>query len=314
MSNEIIVHDDYGLGIIASNTHDLHLFEDFCRTNFLPISKEHCFVASACDQTMIDRYLLTGIDHVHLEYAMIILLRYVEYTQLSSFIYPQQLSIQTKVYNYSLQILIENVDQSNDEFLTIIRSRLLGEQFIDDHDDHASVPSWPSPRQPQFVSIFPSIEIACWPMIRRRDLKRFRQDLGVTHVLTLLNDNEVNQTNICQQIQSAGMISLHIPIDGADLSVYTSSKRTRDILIERMPSILDLLLRRTHETQPIKMLIHCSAGLHRTGTIAYVILRLCHFTMDQALLIIHRTRAITARQVAKKRIDAAETYLLGNIL
>jgi protein tyrosine/serine phosphatase len=61
------------------------------------------------------------------------------------------------------------------------------------------------------------------------------------------------------------------------------------------------------------MIIHCSAGLHRTGTITYLLLRLCHFSIDQALLIISRTRAITARQVGHKRIDAAEYNFLKKI-
>jgi protein-tyrosine phosphatase len=61
------------------------------------------------------------------------------------------------------------------------------------------------------------------------------------------------------------------------------------------------------------MIIHCSAGLHRTGTITYLLLRFCHFSIDEALLIINRTRAITTRQVGKKRIDAAEYNLLQKL-
>ncbi|CAF3366557.1 unnamed protein product [Rotaria sp. Silwood2] len=103
--------------------------------------------------------------------------------------------------------------------------------------------------------------------------------------------------------------SLHIPIAGAELSIFTSSQATIDILIERLPAIRNLLLNSTI-TKPVKMIIHCAAGLHRIGTITYLLLSLCHFTSDQALLIINRTRAITARQVGQKRINAAEYNLL----
>ena len=89
---------------------------------------------------------------------------------------------------YQLKILRQDENESNEEFLTKIRHNLLGEIFIIDHDDHASIPSLPAPKQPQFVSIFPHTQIACWPLPRRRDLNRFRQDLGVTHILTLLNN------------------------------------------------------------------------------------------------------------------------------
>ncbi len=82
--------------------------------------------------------------------------------------------------------------------------------------------------------------------------------------------------------------------------------------MERLPAVRDLLLNSTVE-KPVKMIIHCSAGLHRTGTITYLLLRLCHFDFNRALLIINRTRAITARQVGRKRIDAAENHLLPKI-
>jgi len=309
---KLIENEDFGLGIIAENEEDLQSFQQFCSQYFLPISKENCHISSICNQTMIDRYLTTGINHLRSEYAMIILLKNVQYTELSSLLYEKEFSLNNKLYKYQLKILIQNENQSNEEFITNIRHHLLGEIFSIDHDDHASIPSLTAPKQPQFISIFPHSQIACWPLPRRRDLNRFRQDLGVTHILTLLNQNEINHTNISNLIESAGIKSLHIPIEGADLSVYTSSQTTIDILIERLPSIRDLLLNSTITT-PVKMIIHCSAGLHRTGTITYLLLRLCQFNIDQALLIINRTRAITARQVGKKRIDAAEYNLLKNI-
>lgn len=305
-------NDDFGLGIIAESESDLQAFKELCRTNFLPVSTTNCLVSSTCTPTMIDQYLVTGIDSLHLEYAMIILLNNVQHQDLPALSYPQTLTLNKKIYSYSLQVLREDECQSKEELFTKIRTQLLGEQFIDNHHDHASVPTLPSPRQPQFVAISPHSRIACSGMPRRRDLTRFQQEFGLTHVLTLLNADEIKKSNICRLVESAGMTSLHVPIDGAEVSVFTSSKKTADVLIERLPAIRDLLLNSTHEA-PVKMLIHCAAGLHRTGTITYLLLRLCHFSADQALLIIHRTRAITARQVAQKRIDAAESHLLGQI-
>jgi protein-tyrosine phosphatase len=309
---KLIENEDFGLGIIAENEEDLQSFQKFCLKYFLPFSKGNCYVSSICNQNMIDQYLTTGINHLHSEYAMIILLKNVQYNELSSLLYDKEFSSNNRLYKYQLKILIQNENESYEELRTNIRDKLLSELFFIDHDDHASIPSLPAPKEPQFVSIFPHSQIACWPLPRRRDLNRFQQDLGVTHILTLMNSKEINQTNICNLIESAGIKSLHIPIEGADLSVYTSSQTTVDILIEQLPSIRDLLLNSTI-TQPVKMIIHCSAGLHRTGTITYLLLRYCHFSTDQALLIINRTRAITARQVGKKRIDAAEYNLLQKL-
>jgi protein-tyrosine phosphatase len=313
LDDKLIENEDFGLGIIAENKEDLQLFQEYSLKNFLPISKANCHISSICNQMMIDHYLTTGINHLRSEYAMIILLKNVQYIEPSLISYEKEFSLNNRLYKYQLKILGQNENESYEELLTKIRHHLLGEIFSIDHDDHASIPSLPAPKQPQFVSIFPHTQIACWPLPRRRDLNRLQQDLGVTHILTLLNHNEINQTQICNHIESAGIQSLQVPIEGADLSVYTSSQTTIDILMERLPAIRDLLLNSTI-TNPVKMIIHCSAGLHRTGTITYLLLRLCHFNVDQALLIINRTRAITARQVGKKRIDAAEYNLLQKIL
>ncbi|CAF4589016.1 unnamed protein product [Rotaria sp. Silwood1] len=307
--DKLIENENFGLGIIAETKEDLQLFQEICLKNFLPISKNNCHISLECNQNIIEYYLTTGINYLHSEYAMIVLLKNVQYSELSSLLYQKEFSLNNKLYTYHLRILIQNNNESQEELITKILNNLLSEVFFIDHDDHASIPSLPAPKQPQFVSISSYSQIACWPLPRRRDLKRFRQDLGVTHIFTLLNNNEIKQTNICNHIKSADIESLHVPIAGAEISIFTSSQATIDLLMEQLPTIRDLLLNSTITT-PVKMIIHCAAGLHRTGTITYLLLRLCHFTSNQALLIINRTRAITARQVGKKRIDAAEYNLL----
>jgi protein-tyrosine phosphatase len=244
--------------------------------------------------------------------VIIILLKNVQPIEASLRSIEKEFSLNNRIYKYQLKILHQNEHETHEDLLIKIRENLLGEIFVVDHDDHASIPSLPAPKQPQFVSIFPHTQIACWPLPRRRDLNRFQQDLGVTHILTLLNQKEISNSNICHHIQSAGIQSLHIQIEGAELSVFQSPS-TIDLLIERLPAIRDLLLNSTEE-KPVKMIIHCAAGLHRTGTISYLLLRLCHFDINRSLLIINRTRAITARQVGKKRIDVAENELLPKIL
>ena len=123
----------------------------------------------------------------------------VEYTRknfdtIIKHIHTKEFSYNSKLYTYQLQILVQNENETHEELVTRIRHRLLTEIFVTDHDDYASIPSLPAPKQPQFVSILPYVQIACWHLPRRRDLNRFRQDLGVTHILTLLNQNEVNQS------------------------------------------------------------------------------------------------------------------------
>ncbi|CAF3366566.1 unnamed protein product, partial [Rotaria sp. Silwood2] len=179
--DKLIGNENFGLSIIAETEEDLQLFQEICLKNFLPISKNNCHTSLQCNQSMIDYYLTTGVNYLRSEYVMIILLKNVQYTELSSLSYEKEFSLNNKLYKYYLRILIQNVNESKEELVTKILYNLLGEVFITNHDDHASIPSLPAPKQPQFVSISSYSQIACWPLPRRRDLKRFQQDLGVTH-------------------------------------------------------------------------------------------------------------------------------------
>jgi len=308
--NKCVENGEFGLAVIATNENDLKEFQDLAENNFLPISKRNCRILSSLTNDFIDEYLQTGVNHLRSEYAMIILLKHVQTLTISN---EKTFTYNNRKYKYQLKIVQQDESASNDEFLTKIRQEILGDIFSIDHDDHASIPSLPAPKQPQFVSIFPHTQIACSALPGRRDLKIYQQDLGITHILTLLNAKEVKNNNICSYVESIGITSIHLPIEGAELSVYTSSQATVDVLRDRLPMIIDLLSNSTKE-KPVKMLVHCAAGLHRTGTITYLLLRFCRFTIDQSLLIINRTRSITARQVGKKRIDAVEYVLRPKLL
>ncbi|UJR15650.1 hypothetical protein I4U23_002586 [Adineta vaga] len=154
-------NEDYGFGIIAENQEDLESFQEFCSKNFLPISKENCHVSSVCNQDMINHYQSTGINHLRSEYAMFIILKNVRYSQSLSFIDEKQFSLNNKVYIYQLKILLQDTNETNEEFLKKIRQQLLGEIFVIDRNDHESIPSLPSPKEPQFVAILPYTQIAC---------------------------------------------------------------------------------------------------------------------------------------------------------
>jgi protein-tyrosine phosphatase len=48
--------------------------------------------------------------------------------------------------------------------------------------------------------------------------------------------------------------------------------------------------------------IHCSAGTHRTGMIAYAFLRYIHFSREDAISHLHAMRAITGDGVGDHRL------------
>eukprot|EP00397_Hematodinium_sp_SG-2012_P053099 GEMP01063181.1.p1 GENE.GEMP01063181.1~~GEMP01063181.1.p1 ORF type:complete len:250 (+),score=48.81 GEMP01063181.1:343-1092(+) len=62
-----------------------------------------------------------------------------------------------------------------------------------------------------------------------------------------------------------------------------------------------------------KVLVHCSAGIHRTGIFAYWIFRALGHDQEAIPDLIRTLRPITAERVGKRRIDEAEIkfHLLG---
>ena len=64
-------------------------------------------------------------------------------------------------------------------------------------------------------------------------------------------------------------------------------------------------------------LIHCAAGLHRTGTLGYAILRLASpetLSREEAYLALKTLREDTWKHVGDWRIDVAERHLVKPIL
>ncbi|WP_018724246.1 protein-tyrosine phosphatase family protein [Salinispora fenicalii] len=55
-----------------------------------------------------------------------------------------------------------------------------------------------------------------------------------------------------------------------------------------------------------RVVIHCSAGIHRTGMFTYALLRACDLDADEAMLTLTRLRAVTADGVGEHRLAWAE--------
>eukprot|EP01124_Arcella_intermedia_P016481 TRINITY_DN230_c0_g1_i1.p1 TRINITY_DN230_c0_g1~~TRINITY_DN230_c0_g1_i1.p1 ORF type:complete len:204 (+),score=45.15 TRINITY_DN230_c0_g1_i1:23-634(+) len=58
-----------------------------------------------------------------------------------------------------------------------------------------------------------------------------------------------------------------------------------------------------------KVLIHCAAGLHRTGMMSFCLLRYLGLSYQDALEKIRLARPITAEQVGEKRLMLGEVFL-----
>ena len=123
-----------------------------------------------------------------------------------------------------------------------------------------------------------------------RDFKHLRES-GCTHVVTLLKESE-SALKIGNQTRNAGMEWVWVPVPNGNYPQGEVHER----LLNAMPHLSQLL------DEGNSLLIHCSAGIHRTGTVAYGLLRWRGVEREEAMRIIHEMRKETAEGMMEKRM------------
>ncbi len=123
-----------------------------------------------------------------------------------------------------------------------------------------------------------------------KKLRELLAETGCTRVVSLLSTSESRKQESAYRIR--------LPLDGADPPGP-----------ERTPEVLALFEKMTAElTGGGKLYLHCSAGLHRTGMIAYAYLRHLGFTRPQAVAKITELRELTAKQLRTPRWRWGEQF------
>jgi protein-tyrosine phosphatase len=122
------------------------------------------------------------------------------------------------------------------------------------------------------------------------DFSRLRQ-IGCTHVVTLLKESE-HAEKYGNMTKNAGLNWIWLPVPNGNYPEGEVHKR----LIQAMPQLSQLL------DEGGSLLIHCSAGIHRTGTVAYGLLRWRGVERDEAMRIIGEIRILTAEGMMEKRM------------
>lgn len=121
--------------------------------------------------------------------------------------------------------------------------------------------------------------------------------LGVTDMVTLL----------CAREQPFGLERLangieadwhHFPIDGGHLDTLAK------VELDRLFLTFDQI---TQAKDDAIIYVHCSAGIHRTGFVAYLLQRRKGLSPDDARQKLGELRPVTADQVGEERLALAET-------
>jgi protein-tyrosine phosphatase len=123
--------------------------------------------------------------------------------------------------------------------------------------------------------------LALWHRPARRDLAALR-DAGVTHLVTLLSDREGARA-IGEQAKAVRLNWVWLPLQGAT-EPEADVRPTLDEGLANLSHLLDA---------GRSLLIHCSAGIHRTGMFAYALLRRRGLSRNNALATIEQARPHT---------------------
>jgi hypothetical protein len=123
--------------------------------------------------------------------------------------------------------------------------------------------------------------LALWHRPGRRLFDAIR-DAGCSHLVTLLCERE-GASQIGEAAQAAGLAWRWLPMSNSEEPIGAARTALEHGLAE-LSTLLD---------EGRSLVIHCSAGIHRTGMIAYALLRCRDHTRDQAITIIGQARAHT---------------------
>jgi protein-tyrosine phosphatase len=123
-----------------------------------------------------------------------------------------------------------------------------------------------------------------------RDLPALRA-AGATHLVTLLAEKEGAQ-QLGAAAQRAGLAWIWVPLVGAAVPEATRDHELRRVLRE----LCELL------TAGSRVVVHCSAGIHRTGMFGYALLRQFGLDPDVARQRLTDLRQLTADGVGDARL------------
>jgi hypothetical protein len=112
---------------------------------------------------------------------------------------------------------------------------------------------------------------------------------GVTDVVTLLRADEIRYP-MGDSCETLGMGWHHLPLSGRRLEAKADVAS-----LERMGEVAALLGREPGR----RVVVHCAAGMHRTGVSLYLIARCAGLTPSGSVQLIEQARGLTARELVR---------------
>jgi protein-tyrosine phosphatase len=147
-------------------------------------------------------------------------------------------------------------------------------------------------------------KICCHGRPSTKDITIFKEKYGVNYIISLLNQNEKPEEieKMCLDNQISWEL---IEVNGANYIKKSENKK----IISKLLNLYEKLL-----SEEIILFVHCAAGIHRTGTIIYTLLRMFGEDRNSAYNILGEIRKETKNKVGDFRIKLAEEKLVSVIL
>jgi predicted protein tyrosine phosphatase len=136
--------------------------------------------------------------------------------------------------------------------------------------------------------------------------KQFHDKNQITDIVCLLNEKE-DSSKFAEYALKAGVTWHWLPLQGASIS-YLSGKETQILIIQMAQDVVDLIKKDEKHT----ILVHCSAGCHRTGFFAYTVLRLLGHNPVKARAGLLMMRRETGVDVGEHRLQVCEDMLVSH--
>lgn len=111
---------------------------------------------------------------------------------------------------------------------------------------------------------------------------------GTEIVVTLLNENE-GAKGVGEAVERLGMQWIWLPMQGT-----TEKIRNQKEILETAKTV------KIELEKGRQIYNHCSAGLHRTGIFAYLLLLVCGYNEQQSCEILSHLRPLTFEELLKK--------------
>ena len=150
----------------------------------------------------------------------------------------------------------------------------------------------------------PEMNLTLGPRPGRKSLQRLRA-LNLTHCATLLSEREgARQIEaLCPKLgeSTAQVVWVWLAMEGGNLARLEACD---------VAALVATLKSAVEGTPNPHVYLHCSAGIHRTGFMAYVLLRLMGRSEDEARIELATLREVTFRQVEEPRLKLAERKVL----